>query len=86
MKFHNMIDRLNRAPQGFVNTSDVMLNVGRDDLAPLLSELMNNLNEGEDDICSVPLKLVISEAKGVAKEKRLSFILDKERWKDINSL
>ena len=76
MKIHNMIDRLSRAPQSFVNSSDMMLNIGQDDLVTLLSEMMNNLYEGEDDICSVPLKLVISEAKGVAKEKRIYFIID----------
>ena len=81
MKFADLPDKLKHTCVHFVEQSDVSLKIRRSDLATLLSELLENANEGEDDLCVLPLKFNADCSKGIPNSKRVYFTIDEKSWK-----
>lgn len=76
MKFSELPDKLKHTCVSFVEQSDVVLKIRREDLAVMLSELLENAHEGTDDICVFPLKYNADCSKGVPNSKRVYFTID----------
>ena len=82
VKYSDILETVKHIPDNVVQNADVYLKINIDDLATLLSELLNNAYESEDGISIVPLKVNVQNSKNIPINRRISLEIDETEWKN----